>query len=261
VKLFDAHNHLQDDRLKNFRDKELKALAHDSSHQMVVNGTSPDDWCRVSQLAEDYPDLVLPSYGLHPWKVQGVVGDWFGQLEERVLSSSFKAVGECGLDRWIKPSRLEFEDQMQCFCLQLDLAAQQNLPITIHCLKATGALLAVLKQRVLPERGVLLHSFSLNREVLRELARYPVYFSVSPYFFHPRKVGVLEVFKEVDPARLLLETDAPDMAGPILHFQSFTDEESPHKPTSIETLYQLAERYFELPQQQFLQNSRNYFAT
>jgi TatD DNase family protein len=41
------------------------------------------------------------------------------------------------------------------------------------------------------------------------------YFSISPYFFHPRKAAQLEVFRQSIPLdRLLLETDAPDMWPP-----------------------------------------------
>lgn len=40
------------------------------------------------------------------------------------------------------------------------------------------------------------------------------YFSLSPYFGHPRKAAQLAVFKEVPLDRLLAETDAPDMWPP-----------------------------------------------
>jgi TatD DNase family protein len=40
------------------------------------------------------------------------------------------------------------------------------------------------------------------------------YFSLSPHFLHPRKARQRAAFQKVPLERLLLETDAPDMAPP-----------------------------------------------
>lgn len=49
--------------------------------RLVVNGTSPLDWSRVSDLAKIYPEKVVPCFGLHPWKVNDVAGNWDEILE------------------------------------------------------------------------------------------------------------------------------------------------------------------------------------
>ncbi|MCO5068750.1 MAG: TatD family hydrolase [Kiritimatiellae bacterium] len=65
IRFFDAHNHLQDDRLAD-RDW-LVATAHSAGvARMVVNNATVEDWPLVAELAQRFPDIVQPSFGLHP---------------------------------------------------------------------------------------------------------------------------------------------------------------------------------------------------
>ena len=50
--------------------------------------------------------------------------------------------------------------------------------------------------------------------MVREFASMGAYFSFSGTFLHPRKATRLDVFRQIPPDRLLVETDAPDMPGP-----------------------------------------------
>jgi len=75
VRLYDAHNHLQDERLAANR-AELIATATDVGvAKMVVNGSCEEDWPVVRELAEKFPQ-VLPSFGYHPWYLQDRTVEW-----------------------------------------------------------------------------------------------------------------------------------------------------------------------------------------
>jgi TatD DNase family protein len=121
-------------------------------------------------------------------------------------------VGEVGLDRWIE--RPDVPLQMQFFKAQLDLAHELERPLSIHCLLAWGLMQETLAAAKLPRCGFLLHSYGGSAELVPSFVKRGAYFSVSPYFFHPRKAAQLEVFRQVPLDRLLLETDAPDMWPP-----------------------------------------------
>jgi TatD DNase family protein len=121
-------------------------------------------------------------------------------------------VGEIGLDRW-KPG-LAWEAQPTVFAEQLRLAAERDLPASIHCLQAWGPLLEQLRAGPRPTRGFLLHSYGGPVELVPELTRLGAYFSLPGYFAHPRKLRQRETFRRVPPERLLLETDAPDQPLP-----------------------------------------------
>ena len=59
-----------------------------------------------------------------------------------------------------------------------------------------------------------MHSFGGSIETARRLLPLGAFFSFSGYFLQLRKAAVLEVFKQLPPERILLETDAPDMRPP-----------------------------------------------
>jgi TatD DNase family protein len=215
-------------------------IAHGVS-RCVVNGTSPEDWPQVAQLAALYPELVIPSFGLHPWKTPSP--NWQQQLTSYLDTVPHACIGECGLDRWIKGYDIEL--QREVFTAQLDLASQRNLPLSIHCLKAWGLLIEILESRPLPQRGFLLHSYSGSAELIPRLAELGAYFSFSGYFLHQRKQNVRDAFKSVPPDRLLIETDAPDMLPP----ESCIDhplENQLHHPANISKIHDEASTVLDL---------------
>jgi TatD DNase family protein len=128
-------------------------------------------------------------------------------LEKHPQSS----IGECGLDSWISAPSLEI--QRPVFIDQLRLARELDRPLTIHCLKAWGALFDAFSEAPPPAR-FLMHSFGGSIETAHRLVPLGAYFSFSGHFLHPRKSAVLDVFRQLPPDRILLETDAPDMLPP-----------------------------------------------
>jgi TatD DNase family protein len=96
----------------------------------------------------------------------------------------------------------------------MKLAKDLERPATIHCLRAWGLLDEIMREIEVTPRGFLLHSFGGPAEMIPLFAKRGAYFSLSPYFNHPRKAAQLAVFKQVPLDRLLAETDAPDMWPP-----------------------------------------------
>lgn len=211
LRLCDAHNHLQDDRLAPQREAALAAARHEGVAWMVVNGSCESDWPQVLSLARAVPE-VIPSFGYHPWYVKERSAGWQGALV-RHLDAVPSAVGEAGLDRWIKD--YDAARQEEVFVWQLRLAAERNLPLSIHCLQAWGRLLEILQAEPRPDCGFLLHSYGGAKEMVEPLAELGAYFSLPGYFAHERKSRQREAFLHVRPDRLLIETDAPDQPLPI----------------------------------------------
>lgn len=210
--LFDAHNHLQDERLGG-RQADLVAACREAGIvRMVVNGAGESDWPQVAELARQHPDLVIPSFGYHPWYLGERTPRWLPTLEGWLDTTPRAVVGEAGLDRW-KPD-LSYADQEEVFSAQLRLAAARHLPVTIHCLRAWGRLHDVLRAGPRPACGFLLHSYGGPPEMVASLAALGAYFSFPGYFLHERKARQREAFRVVPPDRLLVETDAPDQTLP-----------------------------------------------
>lgn len=210
LRLYDAHNHLQDESLGGRQAELLAACERAGVARMVVNGSCEEDWPQVLALRKQSP-LVLPSFGYHPWYIHERTHGWLEHLE-RMLEAVPSAVGEIGLDRW-KPD-LPYENQEEVFITQLRLAAERNLPVSIHCLQAWGRMLEILKAEPRPACGFLLHSYGGSKEMVKPFADLGAYFSLPGYYAHERKVRQREAFKQVPPERLLIETDAPDQCLP-----------------------------------------------
>lgn len=227
--LYDAHNHLQDAWLTPQRNRVLEDLRTLPLRRAVVNGTCEADWADVTQLARDHA-FVLPSFGLHPWNVGNATPAWKNELEASLARHSAApggvAIGEIGLDRWILDRarlddvrlaglrRASLEEQIEAFTWQLRLAAERNLPVTIHCLDAWGALMDVLRSSPKPARGFLLHAYGGSADLAREFAALGGYFSFNGYFLGERQAAKRAVFAQLPADRLLVETDAPAMPPP-----------------------------------------------
>lgn len=208
--LYDAHNHLQDQRLVARIDEVLDDCRREGIVRMVVNGSCEEDWPRVLELARRLP-IVLPSFGYHPWYVRNRTERWRDELQ-RHLDATPSAIGEIGLDRWIENPDMPLQEEM--FRAQLRIAAERDLPASIHCLKAWGRLDEILREEPRPGRGFLLHSYGGPAEMVEGFVKLGAYFSLSGYFAHKRKAKQREAFKRVPPDRLLIETDAPDLWPP-----------------------------------------------
>ena len=210
--LFDAHNHLQDERFGGRQDELVAACCAACVGRMVVNGACEKDWPAVAELARRYPDLVHPSFGYHPWYLAERTSQWEQTLIRFLDTTPGAGVGEIGLDRWKRG--LDFVAQEEVFVRQLQIAAERNRPVSIHCLQAWGRLFDCLRAGPRPACGFLLHSYGGPVEMVAPLAKLGAYFSLPGYFAHERKQRQREAFLQVPPDRLLLETDAPDQRLP-----------------------------------------------
>jgi TatD DNase family protein len=248
MKLYDAHNHLQDDRFGGSQRELLAMCAQSGIARVVVNGESEADWPQVLMLAQSNP-MVLPSFGYHPWFLHERTPDWLNKLEQ-FLDQCPSAIGEIGLDRW-KPG-LTYAGQEEVFLAQLRLAADRNLPVSIHCLQAWGRMLELLQKNARPACGFLLHSYGGPAEMIPAFAKLGAYFGFPGYFLHERKLRQRETFRHVPPDRLLLETDAPDQPLPVeknLHQMTGADGKPLNHPANLSAVYAgLAEWLGEKPE-------------
>lgn len=249
VNFYDAHCHLQDERLIERLDEISKLYDELGVAESVVNGTSEKDWRAVSTLAGRF-DFVRPSFGLHPWKVGGQSGNWKEELTRFLDLHPEAAVGEIGLDRWIEG--FDLPAQEEAFRWQFEQAVVRNRPVSIHCLKAWGRLLECLMELPRLDRGFLLHSYGGPREMVEPFAKLGAFFSFSGYFALDRKKSQLGVIAAVPLDRILVETDAPDMSGPeSISPYRFTGDNNTNHPGNIVAVYRFLAETLDLDPELF----------
>lgn len=263
MRYYDAHCHLQDERIAQEIEEVLWLYRDLGVRQVVVNGTSDADWRRVAALCEG-SDVLRPSFGLHPWKVGEADGEWRSLLSEMWDQYPVSGVGEIGLDRWVKGHDLSIQEP--AFLWQLDQGLERGFPVSIHCLQAWGRMLQLLKERSLPSRGFLLHSYGGPKEMVKAFADLGAYFSISAYFAHERKYKQREALRQIPLDRLLIETDAPDMRGPdgCCGYSVGVKKELNH-PANIVSVYRFVAQLFEVSEEalaaQVEENYQRFFET
>ena len=224
--LIDAHNHLQDEWLSPHLDTIADDVRTTGVGAIVVNGTSESDWARVAELARRY-SWVRPSFGVHPWDCGNAGPGWREALIRTLDANPGAAIGEIGIDRWIldraRPDdprlaglrRAPLAEQETAFRWQLELAAERDRPVTIHCIDAWGRLLEILRETKRPARGFLLHAYGGSADLAREFAALGAYFSFNGAFLAERHAARRAVFSQLPRERILIETDAPAMPLPV----------------------------------------------
>ena len=252
--LIDAHNHLQDPRFNGHTNNIVAAMKEVGIATCVVNGTEPSDWTAVADLAQRHSNFVLPSFGLHPWKIKGRADDWRQQLEDVLQRHPDAGVGEIGLDRWIDD--YDIEDQKSVFRQQLNLAGTLQRPCTIHCLKAWGILIDELQACDRLPR-ILIHSFGGSIETAKQLLSLGCWFSFSGYFLHARKSAIIDVFRQLPADRILIETDAPDMALPEDE-QEFRNSQFNH-PANLRRISQRVVEQIGVSVEQLAENTNHWW--
>jgi len=252
--MIDAHNHLQDPRFQGREEELIETMKSAGITACVVNGTCEDDWPRVASLARTFPGFVIPSFGLHPWQVEKRSTSWLSRLRDLLDEFPAAPIGECGLDRWM--ANPDLKQQHEVFREHLALASELDRPVTIHCLKAWGPLLEELLNCSSPP-NFLLHSYGGSVDFARQLVPLGAWFSFSGYFLHPRKSKTRDVFSALPPERILVETDAPDMAPPNPEFQL----DGINHPANLRLVARELSRILACPESTFTDNATRFFSS
>jgi len=208
LKLFDCHNHIQDDRLFPQLEKVMNRAGLAGVKHMAIKGCCEADWTKVIEIVNRYPDTCL-AFGLHPWLIGGRSRQCFQTLEKLLTAYPQASVGEIGIDHAIE-SRNDAE-QESVFLAQLEIARRFDRPVTIHCRRAWGRLIELLDQSGELPRGILIHCFGGSAEIATELVERGAYISFSGSITRPSAKQAGPAIRTVPDDRLLIETDAPDL--------------------------------------------------
>ncbi len=208
MKLFDAHIHWQDERLRSSFEEDKQASKKMGIAAWICNGTFPQDWAAVLGLAQIH-QKIIPAFGFHPWYLEThAVGEtWKVELKNKIQQVP-SLVGEIGLDYMIDIPR---ELQQEIFLFQWRLALDLDRPVIVHCRKAYEDLLRLIKNEETPFRGFLLHSYSGSVEQIEGFYKLGAYFSVSGNITTPNNKKARLNAEKFPLERLLIETDGPAM--------------------------------------------------
>lgn len=200
-RLFDTHCHLTE---TDYSDPQLRYQLP-STIEFLTVGTHPHDWQSIIQLSQSEVQ-VYGAIGLHPWFVDNEF-EVNIELLSRMLDREdpISAIGEIGLDFSAK-YRHTHNFQLQAFELQLVLATEHQLPVSIHCYKAHNEMLSLLKK--IPCKGFM-HGFTAGSQMAQEFIKLGLYIGVNGVILNKNARRYHQMVQEIGLSNLVLETDAP----------------------------------------------------
>ncbi|HBB67830.1 MAG: hypothetical protein A2081_00925 [Elusimicrobia bacterium GWC2_61_19] len=208
MKFFDAHNHLQSYQARNKYSDAMRRAAETGVELMLCNGTSPGDWEAVAALAAENRSII-PCFGLHPWFIKEGAPGWLEKLEGLLLRVP-SCVGEIGLDGGQNATDLARQEGI--FAAQLRLAKKLERPACVHCVKAWGGMLEIIKEE--KPGPFMFHSYGGPAELMAEFASLGAYFSFSGAILDNKREKLRRALLAAPADRLLFETEAPEADAP-----------------------------------------------
>ena len=211
--LFDCHIHLQDDRIYPDLDRLLIEADLSGVKGWICCGSAQSDWELVRDIASKNK-AIIPSYGIHPWYINSITSNWIQELR-CFLDDGNAGIGEIGLDFAVTNRNDKLQEDL--FRAQLELAAEKNLPVSVHCRKAWDVMIRVLGEYKMKQINIILHSYSGPLELIPRLIELNCWFSFSGSITRSNNRRGHDAVRAVPEGRLLIETDAPDLPPVIDH--------------------------------------------
>ncbi len=211
--LTDTHCHL-DFRIFDEDRGQVMARAEEYGVRRMLNpGINLESSRAAVQLAARCQP-VYAAVGIHPNEYVQLGPETLRELRALAAEPAVVAIGEIGLDyyRHTTPPG----EQQRRFRAQLDLAAELELPVIIHCRDAYADALGIISAwqasgGAKVNAGVF-HSFSgaaMHAETARELG---FYLGITGPVTYPKAYGLRNIVAQAPEERLLIETDAPFLA-------------------------------------------------
>jgi TatD DNase family protein len=159
------------------------------------------------ELVNQYPwEFVngIPQYsiGIHPWYInESRLESDLQFIETKLQLPECLALGECGLDKRID---IPMSLQIAVFEKQIALAEKYQKPLVLHLVAAYQELVEI-KNRLNISVPIILHGFSKNKQIAKQMIDNGFYLSFGKYLL--RNPELKEVFLSVPNDRFFLETD------------------------------------------------------
>ena len=209
MKLIDTHIHLYD---RAFSDDLGRVIAR-ARAAGIEHFLTPDIDATYTPamlaLKEKYPDSVHIMSGLHPTSVEGNYTKALDHVEKIADTHDCVAIGEIGIDLYWDTSRRR--EQIDAFRIQLRMAKERQLPVSIHCRDAFDEVLKTVEQEQDGSLQGVLHCFTGTREQAKACIDLGLYLGIGGVATF--KNGKIDRFlNEIEPSHILLETDAPYLA-------------------------------------------------
>ncbi|MDG6223733.1 MAG: TatD family hydrolase [Candidatus Bathyarchaeota archaeon] len=207
MKFVDAHIHLADNAYSQNVNQIIDEAKRVDVVALVANSTDLETSIRNIKLAEEYPNQVYATAGIHPWNTKQLKPNELKETVELIVENKQKllAVGEIGLDATYSGKGEPTKIQMQVFQEMLSIAEKIELPVIIHSRGATSQIVNMLPSFKIDK--VILHWFSQPHVLISTIVDRGYYITEGPATIFSG--GIKTVIRETPLTNLITETDGP----------------------------------------------------
>lgn len=206
-----SHNNFDEDR-----DAVMKRAATAGVTRMVVTGSSEESNEAALRLADSHRTVLYATAGVHPHHASDYDDTTDARIRELAGKDAVVAIGECGLDycRNFSPR----DAQLAAFRAQLEIAADEGLPVFLHQRDAHDDFIEILKPMLPRLPRAVAHCFTGEGESLRQYLAMDLYIGITGWICDERRGMHLQDIASIIPDdRLMIETDAPYLLPRTLH--------------------------------------------
>jgi TatD DNase family protein len=220
MELIDTHCHLTFDGLIQDIDGVVARSKAAGVTGWLTVGTDMQENLKAIELTEKYENMYA-AVGMHPHDAKDVTDDTLTRLKELARDEKVVAIGETGLDYHYNLSL--HEDQRRVFAEHLNIAAELDLPVIIHCRKAFEETMQVLDNHAGPVKKIVFHCFSGSSEQAKIVLDKGYYISFTGVVTFKNAELTRQAAKIVPVDRLMLETDCPYMSPEPMRKQKINE--------------------------------------
>jgi TatD DNase family protein len=223
MQLIDTHSHIDlQDFFEDYKDV-LQRSRKNGVIAQIIPGVCQNSWENLLRLCRLEADL-LAAPGLHPMYLSRHLPEHLEELREHLKTGEPVALGEIGLDFYIK--NISLGDQQKLFEQQLRLAMEFDLPVLIHARKAHDQVQATLR-RLRFQCGGIVHAFSGSLQQAENYIKLGFKIGFGGTLTYSRATRIRAVAQTLPLQEIVLETDAPDIPPASHHGERNSPEYLP----------------------------------
>lgn len=201
MKFVDAHSHLSF-----FSQEQCQSLLTASlvADRIGLGGYDADDWTRQLDLLKQYPQKLVTSFGLHPWRVIEL-SEKECQQQLQILQKQLPqahACGELGLD-WYKGDQYK-QKQIGFFEQQLEINKVLNKPLVLHVVHAHEQALKILQGY---SYAGFVHGFSSDACTAKRYIDLGYKISIGPGVYKKGYKDIKNCVQQLDLEHFVFESD------------------------------------------------------
>ena len=210
MEIIDTHCHLDVADFDLDRDKVINHCREQGISKIIIPAIESKTWPNIINLCKSEKGLY-PALGLHPVFINQHQPDDVNKLETLLEKVTPVAIGEIGLDFYIKEhdQKQHQQQQIALFEAQLHIAKNHNLPVILHVRKAHDQVLQLLKK--IKVKGGFSHAFNGNQQQANKYIDLGFKLGFGGTLTYENAHKIHHLAKTLPLEAIVLETDAPDM--------------------------------------------------